>query len=258
MPRMNHAAALATIAGLAVGQAATAAVVLDFSAAPGVTVGDQLVSNANPDAAADSGTSLATFTLDDPAATLTTLSLSYTGEGGSDPSANLPQLRSFANGGVGINSSLPNGNDTNTALDELGANPGSADESLTFSFSNQLFVRSIGLTNFSAGEELIVTSGSSSLFYGFADTVEAEVAGETVRLLTLPTALDLAAGDSFTLTVADDGDDTNRADIQVHRLRSRRSPSPPASALPLEACSASQHAAAAEPVVAFDICSPFG
>ena len=56
-------------------------VILDISSAPGFTVGDQLIANQVSSPTTDSGTSSATFTLDDLAATSVTMSLTYHGEG---------------------------------------------------------------------------------------------------------------------------------------------------------------------------------
>ncbi|MEM1011044.1 MAG: hypothetical protein AAGI46_02345 [Planctomycetota bacterium] len=223
----------ASAGSLALASSVGAAVVLDFTRFPGATVGDDLVVNAVASPSTDSGTTFATFTLDDPGATVTTLNLDYTGEGdGPQAGANRPELRSFNEGGLGINSALANNQDTNSAIDEVGIVPGAADESLTFSFSEDLLVTAIALAgNFETGETVLIDNGGTIVPITLADTSTFDLNGESVNLFTFASPLELTAGESFTFTVGDDGDDSNRADVSVSGLIVTVIPEPASAAI---------------------------
>lgn len=210
---------------------ANAEVILDFSRAPGATVGDSLVLNQAADPANNRGTTSATFTLDDPDATAVTMSVTFTGAGtGPDAAANIPLLRAFSNGGLGLSSAVgPASNDDTTGFDEVGAVAGAAaEETLILSFSEALIVKAIGLAKFDSENNGstdvldvlgVTVNGSTTTYASDSSLIQTiNFSGEDQTVLVFDAPIVLQAGDTLTLFTADNGDAATKAAISPSGL----------------------------------------
>lgn len=220
------ALALATASCLG-SSAASADVLLDFSFAPGMQVGDALNANDTPSPATNTGTSFASFELDDSPPTNVTLNLTYTGQGVVDTTT-LLDLRVFSGPGLGINSALPNSQDNLGMIDELYNDPTITDETVTLSFSSDLVITSIALSNFG-----VENNGSADIadvlgltFDGTTTTIASDAAsvtggdvnGDAASFVVFDTPISLSAGETLTLFSADNGDAGTRATFGIQGL----------------------------------------
>lgn len=236
----------ATSIALPLATTATAEVILDFSRAPGFTVGDDFIINQTSNPAANQGTTSATFTLDDPGSTSVTLNATFTGAGtGPDAAGNIPLLRSFSNGGLGVDSAVgPASNDDTTAFDEQGAVPGAAaEESLILSFSEDLFVTAIGLAKFDFETDInsgnttldvigITVNGNTTTYASDSALIQTiNFSGEDQTVLVFASPIALAAGDTFTFFTADNGDAATKASVSPSGLFVTSVPEPGSLAL---------------------------
>jgi len=234
-------AALASLAAPALGE-----VILDFSRAPGFTVGDDFINNQTTNPPANQGSTSATFTLDDTAASTVTLNATFTGAGtGPDAAGNIPLLRSFSNGGLGVDSAVgPASNDDTTAFDEQGAVPGAAaEESLILSFSEDLFINAIGLAKFdfetdtNSGDTTldvigITVNGNTTTYASDSPLIQTiNFSGEDQAVLVFSSPIALSAGDTFTFFTADNGDPNTKASVSPSGLFVTAVPEPGSLAL---------------------------
>jgi hypothetical protein len=225
---------------------ASAEVILDFSRAPGFTVGDQFITNQSTTPALNQGTTSATFTLDDTAATSVTLNATYTGSGiGTEAATGIPLLRSFSNGGLGIDSAVgPASNDDTTAFDEQGAvATATAEESLILSFSEDLFVTAIALAKFDSETETgttnttldvvgITANGTTTTYASDSSQLQTvNFSGEDQDVLVFATPISLSAGDTLTFFTADNGDAATKATVAPSGLFVSSVPEPGTMAL---------------------------
>lgn len=209
----------------------SAEVILDFSRAPGFTTGDALINSQVADPANNAGTASATFTLDDPGSTLVTLTADFTGSGtGDDAAPNIPLLRGFSNGGLGLSTAVgPASNDDTTGFDEQGAVPNiPAEESISFAFSEDLIITGLGLAKFDSENNGtddfldvagVTVNGSTTLYASDSSLIQQiSFSGETQSVLVFDTPIVLTAGDAFTFFTADNGDASTRASISPSGL----------------------------------------
>jgi len=145
-----------------------------------------------------------------------------------------PQLRMNSEDGMGINSALPNSQDTTTNLDETpdGVTP----ERLIFTFSRSVVLKNVGLLFFDSRTD----TGTSTTYF---DVLEVTAGGTTVSInagesnvainqtvfedtdvavVTLPEPLFLAAGQTLSIGAGPDGDGDftgeERSSFQLHSI----------------------------------------